>query len=83
MSKNKDIKNYCYSNSCGPAIQTGFQEQYWICRSCREEITSRLAQDIKQREEDKKKGKDSDLTLEEMWSTHYGKLPDGNDDGFY
>ncbi len=83
MSKNKDIKNYCYSNSCGPAIQTGFQEQYWICRNCKEEITSRLAQDIKDREKEKKKKDLSELDLAEMWGMHYGKLPDGNDDGFY
>lgn len=46
-------KNYCYKE-CGPVVTTGFQTQYQVCRSCKEEITELLAKKIKDNEADKK-----------------------------
>lgn len=44
------IKKFCYSSSCGPAKLTGFNiEQYWVCTSCKEEITERLKNEIDDR----------------------------------
>jgi hypothetical protein len=81
MSKDDKVKNYCYSAKCGPVAYGGFHlEKYPVCKFCKEEITERLANDIKNRE-----GKNSkDLSQEELWQTMYGKLPNGGeDDGFY
>jgi len=88
MSKNKEIKGYCYSEKCN-IITTGFNSNWYICRSCKEEVSERLAEEVRQREKDKKDKKDrklsqDELDLAEMWSMTYGgKMPDGNDDGFY
>lgn len=47
MSK---IRSYCYKNNCGPVVKTGFHlEEYFVCRECKEEITERLATEIKDR----------------------------------
>lgn len=80
---NKKIKNYCYSNKCGPVVRTGFQHDfYFVCRQCKEEVTEHLAREIEDRSE--RKSKDSELDLGDLFGMNYtGKVDDGNDDGFY
>lgn len=57
------IKNYCYSEKCGPVKLTGFNiEQYWVCIGCREEITERLKNQIEEqiKPDDRNKNEDDE-----------------------
>ena len=55
-------KSYCYKSDCEVVI-TGFHlEQYYSCKKCKMELTERLYNQIKER--DDKKDQEDDLMKE-------------------
>lgn len=69
-----DLKKVCYRVDCGPIIQTGFSTTYYICKSCKLEISENLAEEINKRKKEKKSSDqydDDDLLklFEEMSSS--------------
>lgn len=69
------IKTYCYNSNCGPIVKTGAVQSTWIvCKSCKNEISERLAEEIKNRKP-KEEPKEEPETGE-LWGMGFNKPDD-------
>lgn len=55
----KKVRTSCYKSSCGPVVKTGFRlVEFFVCKTCGEEVSERLAGEIEERIAIREEGKD-------------------------
>lgn len=83
MVNEKGVKTYCYTHEC-ELVKTGFHlEQYWVCKSCKKEVTDALKESIVERKKEKERDKlrDHNVFTEQMY-LGWDHDDSGDDEGF-
>ena len=58
MKPKGDLKNYCWDDKSCEVVVTGWLSTYYVCRTCKIEVTEKMYQDYLDRKKRQKKKED-------------------------